>query len=163
MRDYSFEALVDVTGAELSALTQDERGRINRALKQLRELQPDDYLLADQIHARAQLWHELYPEIALTPQALTGVWSSIEEKVGQLRKAQVKTVNAPMRLEACETCDGDKMVLVATRTSANERSGFEEYAPCPDCNSSADADFWRSNGTRFLVPDPGRVREMMNG
>jgi len=157
MRDYSFEALVDVTGAELSALTQDERGRINRALKQLRELQPDDYLLSDLIHVKAKAWKELYPEIALTPQALTGVWSSVEEKAAEVRRAQRAIAPVVVAASKCETCSGNKMVFCGTR------EGHELWAPCPDCNREADAGFWRVDGSRFSTPDAGRVREMMSG
>jgi len=157
-RDYSFEALVEVTGADMQALTQNERGRINKALKELRELNADDYLLADEIHAKAKAWATAYPEIQLTPQALTGQWSSIEKKAADTRRSQIRVVNAPSPPGAggC-ICNGDKMVLVGTTAD-----GHEQYAPCPECNSSADADFWRADGSRHRSLDPGLVRERMN-
>ena len=140
-RDYSFEALCEVTGAEMSELTKNERGRINAALAELRAINPDDYLLSYQIHERARLWHDVYPEIALTPQALTGVWSSIEEKAAQVKRAQATTVsNAPMQVEACSRCGGHKMVFVTE----------DAVIPCPVCNSNADASFWRFDGSRFV-------------
>jgi len=155
-RDYSFEAFVDVCNADIEKLTKSERGRINRALAELRELQADDYLLSAEIYEKAKFWRELYPEIALTPQALTGVWSSVEEKAKEARRARQVIAPPPVVTAAgCETCRGHKMVFLGTR------EGNELWAPCPDCNQSADTSFWRVDGTRFTTPDPGQVRQMM--
>jgi hypothetical protein len=161
-RDYAFEAFVEVTGAELGSLTQNERGRINRALAELRELEEDDYLLADLIHARAKAWKIVYPEIALTPQALTGSWSSIEDKAdAELQRRVTRPINAPTPPQAlrCLTCQGDKLILFSIRpSSVNPTSGFEEMVPCPDCNAGADTSFFRADGSRFRTPDVDIVR-----
>lgn len=159
-RDYSFEAMVEVTGAEISQLTANERGRINAALKELRVFIEDDYILADAIHEHAKAYKIVYPEIALTPQALTGSWSSIQEKAAAITKPrQTPSPSAavpPPGRRVCETCDGDRMVFTGTR------NGTEEYAPCPDCNSGASVDFWRADGSRFRSPDSATVRERMS-
>ena len=143
-RDYSFEAMVEVTGAQLEALTKDERGRINRALAQLRVLTPDDFVLSTQIFERARAWNEVYPEIALTPQALTGVWSSVEEKAKEIKRSQQRATNIAVAFGKCPRCDGHKMVWVTE----------DSVAPCPECNSRANADFWRSDGSHFTAARP---------
>jgi hypothetical protein len=166
-RDYAFEAFVEVTGADITALLADERGRINAALKQVRELNPgaESYALADEIHAKAKAWREVYPDTPLTPQALTGQWSSIMDKAREKRRSE-RVVAPPVPLSnepflVCATCEGAKMVLVETRPSKNSVSPFEEYAPCPDCNSGAVADFWRADGSRFRCMDPATTRTRM--
>jgi len=155
-RDYSFEAMAEVTGADLTQLTNDERGRINKALKELRVFIEDDYILADAIYEHAKAYKIVYPEIALTPQALTGQWSSILEKAGQKTKprltASPSVAVPPPGRRVCETCEGDRMVFMGTR------DGNEEWAPCPDCNSGANADFWRADGSRHRSPDSGVIR-----
>jgi hypothetical protein len=159
-RDYSFEAMVEVTGADISQLTSDERGRINRALKELRVLIEDDYILADAIHEHAKAYKIVYPEIALTPQALTGQWSSIQEKAGAMTKPRLtqspSAAVPPPGRRVCETCDGGRMVFTGTR------DGNEEWAPCPDCNSGANVEFWRADGSRFRSPDSDQIRARMN-
>lgn len=164
-RDYSFEALVEVCGHSLSEITTDERGRINAALKQLREVQPDDFLLADLIHERAKQYRDMYEDATLTPQALAGNWSQLpEQHAFWLRKQQAGRTNQAPTLGTCATCDGDKVVLVGHRKSDSphpDEPGFDLMAVCPDCNSGADAGFWRADGSRFFPPDPARVREMM--
>ena len=158
-RDYAFEAMVEVTGADISQLTNDERGRINRALKELRVFIEDSYVLADAIHEHAKAWKIVYPDIAITPQALTGNWSSILGKAADITKPRTTQSPSPdvprPGFAICETCNGDRMVWVGTR------DGFEEWAPCPDCNSHANVDFWRADGSRFRSPDSAPVRMRM--
>jgi hypothetical protein len=64
----------------------------------------------------------------------------------------------------CQTCGGDRFVVVSIRKpvqstwmqerglNASTESMYEEYAPCPDCGPDIPG-----------TPDPGRVRQMMNG
>jgi len=80
-RDHAFEALCEAWGVgEDVELTRDQRGRVNAALKQLREVHPEleSYELSIVIKQRAANWSSVYPEIALTPQALTAHWASLE-------------------------------------------------------------------------------------
>lgn len=79
---------------------------------------------------------------------------------GETRK---KAVNVHARPTACQTCDGDRFVVVKMRPAVPGKvsgANFEEYAPCPDCNDQ-DASFWRADGTKASPPSPERVREMM--
>ena len=64
---------------------------------------------------------------------------------------------------SCATCGGDRFIVHRTRKP--EQSGWmkergiepnldediEEYKPCPSCNASVDAGFWRADGSRFEV------------
>lgn len=73
---------------------------------------------------------------------------NVEQRHGTNRHANV----------ACKTCDGDRMVVYATRTDTyNGRSAqVEEYAPCPTCNADCNT---RREGSRS--PDPAKVRERL--
>lgn len=72
----------------------------------------------------------------------------------------------------CPTCQGDRLVLVARRPAQatawmiereiKPSGSYEEFATCPDCNTTADASFRRQDGTRFVPPDPASARTMMN-
>lgn len=73
----------------------------------------------------------------------------------------------------CTTCGDDRFVLVSTRVPSqtpwmkahgiepDAETGFEEYAPCPDCNSLADTTFRRADGSLFVGPDPATVKARM--
>jgi len=157
-RDLSFEALVEVTGATVAS----ERGALNISLKQIREAadQLNDEELASEIRYRAKTYRETWPEIALTPTALAKHWERIPIE------APKPTYPEPKPLE-CRTCGGDRLVVYSTRPVKggveNHVHVYEEFAPCPDCNSGANVGFWRADGSRFNPPDPGRVRQRLNG
>jgi hypothetical protein len=89
-------------------------------------------------------------EILLTPTALAKHWARVD--VPKINRA----TNQAVKATRCETCNGDRFVVVGLRGE------IEEYAACPDCNP-VDAGFWRHDGTRVTPPDPARVREMMRG
>ena len=55
-------------------------------------------------------------------------------------------VNASVDIR-CNTCGGDRFVFVST---ANVLYG-ETVKPCPSCNASVNAGFWRTDGSRFEV------------
>lgn len=69
-KDELWEALVGELG---TPSTKTERGRYNAALKELREIgaSPPDVL------ARCRFYRRRWPDIALTPQALTGNWTQL--------------------------------------------------------------------------------------
>lgn len=167
MRDFAFEALAEVTHTDWEA----GRGELNAALKSIRLQEPDihdSYLLSCEIHDRAKMYAVVMgDEILLTPSALAKHWLRVKAEMPKPRPTISPAI--PSRGDGthgpsvCETCDGDKMVLVAIRPSAvNPTSGFEEMAPCPDCNSDADADFWRGDGSRHRSPDPATIRMRMS-
>ena len=75
-RDELFEALVEVCGKDLKNLPRTERGRLNAATKELRE----SNATPDEVRQRALMYHSKWPGADLTPQALTGNWSSLAVK-----------------------------------------------------------------------------------
>ncbi len=72
-RDLLFEALVTACKYEQDTLTGIERGRLNKACKQLREVNatPED------VRRRAAEYRRRWPRIDLTPQGLVGNWSQL--------------------------------------------------------------------------------------
>ena len=99
-------------------------------------------------------------EILLTPSALAKHWKRVKEQMPKSRPSISPSPGAG-GTPVCETCNGDKLVVVATRTAPHSDTGFDEYAPCPDCNSGANADFWRADGSRFSAPDRELTRMRM--
>lgn len=75
--DLAWEALVEVTNANAAI----ERGRLNTALKAIRVAweteggRPED--LHEEIPRRAQAYHEMWPNMALTPTALAVHWKRV--------------------------------------------------------------------------------------
>jgi hypothetical protein len=159
--DLPFEALVEATGATIAS----ERGALNAALRQIREsaseLTEDE--LALEIRHRADVYRKVFPNAALTPTALAKHW----ERMPVEAPKPTYPDRAPSE---CQTCGGVKLVLVGYRPAPHlppghnvPEAGFEEYAPCPDCNHDTDGSFWRVDGTRFRVMDPAEVRQRMQG
>jgi hypothetical protein len=159
-RDFAFEALAEVTNTDWNT----GRGELNKALKSIREQEPeihDGYLLSCEIHDRAKMYAVVMgDEILLTPSALAKHWKRVREQLPKPRP-QISPSPGAGGIAVCATCDGDKMVVVATRVAPHSDSGFEEMAPCPDCNSHANADFWRADGSRFTTPDRELTRLRM--
>jgi predicted nucleic acid-binding Zn-ribbon protein len=163
MADLVFEAMCQVCGIDWKgAITPDQRGRVNQAIKQLRSVYRDEEaVLPMMIHERAAAWKVVYPNIPLTPQSLTGHWSSILPAAEQVRQRQQET-KAQQRRETnahvkrgCPTCGDDHFVSVGYDSSGNELT-----APCPDCNTNSDATYWVDR--RKIEPmDPAKTREMM--
>jgi hypothetical protein len=48
----------------------------------------------------------------------------------------------------CEVCGRDRFIEV---TNDPSKLYGETYKPCPICNASVDAGFWKPNGERFVV------------
>jgi hypothetical protein len=152
-RDLAWEAMVEVCGYG-EQVTENERGRINAALKELRAIYPAStpYAVGFDIRARAEVYERRFPDMPLTPQALTGNWSLLDPASEKPPTSMPKPPRA-----RCGTCGGDKLVLAAVRPD-----GAEEYAPCPDCHPNwAAVGHWDTDGKRVSPPDPVRTRQMM--
>ena len=57
------------------------RGALNAALRDIRsqaEIE-DSYLLSCEIHERAKMYRQVFPEVALTPTALSKHWLRVKE------------------------------------------------------------------------------------
>lgn len=73
--DECFETLVALQGSSLSSLTTSERGRINKALSEIRSACPN--LSAEQLRRRADAYREAMPGATLTATALAAHWSRL--------------------------------------------------------------------------------------
>lgn len=77
-RDYAYEALAEVTSTDMAV----GRGALNAALRDIRKQEPDltdSYLLSAEIHDRAKMYRQVFPEVALTPTALSKHWLRVKE------------------------------------------------------------------------------------
>lgn len=92
-RDEMFEAVAQVCGIDWQAgLTKTERGEVNNAVKQLRDIEAP----VDQVHAKARAYRKRWPEMDLTPSALVKHWSKIDApKAGDVRA---------LRADTCHLC-----------------------------------------------------------
>lgn len=87
-RDYAFEALAEVTASDPAVA----RGPLNAALRDIRIQEPslagldDSYLLSAEIHDRAKLYAAVWPNVALTPTALSKHWKRLPEEASKLKR-----------------------------------------------------------------------------
>ena len=160
--DLIFETICEVSGYDLGSLTKDERGRANAATKQLRDLYGEaEQAVPMMIHERVTAYRECYPDMPVTPQAITGNWSTIvayaetvREKAKEAERERRRVTNAQAR-SGCTTCGDDHVVIVG-----QDANGHDLSAPCPDCNPHANATFWVER--RKVEPmDPAKTREML--
>jgi len=161
-QDLIFEAICEVCGWDWHNLTETERGRANVATKELRTMYGEaEAVVPMMIHERATAYREVYPEMPLTPQALTGNWSTVIEEAERLRKMsqeklreQRRVTNAHAR-SGCTTCGDDHIVIVGQDSNGNDLS-----APCPDCAGNTDTSYWVER-RKVVGMDPAKTREMM--
>ena len=95
-RDYAYEALAEVTDTDQSV----GRGQLNAALRDIRSQEPDltdSYLLSAEIHDRARMYRQVFPEVALTPTALSKHWHRVKADSTRTR-GQNLTAEQPTRL-----------------------------------------------------------------
>lgn len=71
-RDLLFESLAASVGWSIEKLTKNERGRLNDATKQLREIGATPA----QVTTFRSKWRQTHPNARLTPQAICGNWSA---------------------------------------------------------------------------------------
>lgn len=97
-RDLIFETLCRVSGIDWTApMTKTERGRINRAAKELREIgaTPDEILRV------AAAYRLRWPSIDLTPQAVVGNWNLVraplpsDEASARVRRSMMRPAEMP--------------------------------------------------------------------
>jgi len=142
-KDYAFEALAEATNTDWNT----GRGELNAALRSIKEQSPeidDNYVLSYEITHRANLYRQVMGDgILLTPSALAKHWKRVVEQ--KPRPAYPDTQSPPrggtLGPRVCPRCDGHKMVWVTE----------ESVVPCPVCNSEANTDFWRHDGSRFVA------------
>ena len=170
-RDFAYEALAEVTGTD----TEAGRGELNVSLKSIREQAQieDSFLLSVEIHERAAAYREVMGEgILLTAPALAKHWQRVAQESARAARPKGTNLNAPA--SECQTCGGDRFVVVAMRPvqattwmhehgiEPAEGAAIEEMAPCPACHP-AEVSWYRYDGRKMTTPDPARTREMMRG
>jgi hypothetical protein len=90
-RDTLFDAVATACGIDVPSLTRSSRGALNRAVKELREVNATP----DQIANVAKAYKATYPNASLTPMALVKHWASFgAPKTGQ-RKSVWETYERP--------------------------------------------------------------------
>ena len=88
-------------------------------------------------------------------------------------KKKKEGTNRAAAITKCDTCRGDRFVMVRKRPAeqttwmaerniqVSGRSMHEEYAACPDCNPIHDIEGYFPGGRKFRVMDPAAVRQAM--
>lgn len=79
-KDNLFETVAEVCGINLTGMTRSSRGQLNKALKELREVNATEA----EVRHKAKAYKTQYPNATLTPLALVKHWSSF----GELEKKQ---------------------------------------------------------------------------
>jgi hypothetical protein len=74
-KDELFEAVAEVCGINLTGMTRSSRGQLNKALKELREVNATEA----EVRHKAKAYKTQYPNATLTPVALVKHWSSFAE------------------------------------------------------------------------------------
>jgi hypothetical protein len=77
--------LAEIQGSDFHRLTASERGKLNKALRELRSVEPD--LSADLIRSKAKTYAKEHPDWVLTCAALAGHWSELEAKPERTQSA----------------------------------------------------------------------------
>lgn len=162
--DLIFEAVCEACSLDWKAgLTSDQRGRVNVAVKQLRDLYGEaEIAVPDMIQERAEAWRLVYPEIPITPQVITNHWSTILNAAEQARRQQALRESAKRNLanahakRNCQTCGDDHFVFVG-----QDENGYDLTAPCPDCGPSVEAASFWSDRQRHQVIGPEETRRRM--
>jgi biotin operon repressor len=74
-KDNLFEVIAEVCGISLTGMTRSSRGQLNKAVKELREIDTTE----EQVRHKAKAYKAQYPNATLTPTALIKHWSSFAE------------------------------------------------------------------------------------
>ncbi len=89
--DNLFETVAKVCSISTANLTRSSRGQLNKAVKELREIDATD----EQVHATAKAYRQQYPNATLTPTALVKHWSSFKQTTGPPRASIWDTYEPP--------------------------------------------------------------------
>ena len=117
--DPIWDTLVEVCRADSSEMTKSERGRFNRAVKELKEVGATP----DSIRARAGRWRMKYPALDLTPTALVAQWSTLKPPPARDPRAY-----APVPVWNPNVHE-DALFL----TNSNDRCRHGKAGRCPEC------------------------------
>jgi hypothetical protein len=98
-RDELWDTIVDVFGYG-EKMTSLERGRINKALKSLREVGATP----DEVRGKAAAYRKQFPEVAFTPLALASNWSQLESKKSRQSVERCRDCTQPLSGHDNELC-----------------------------------------------------------
>jgi DNA-binding transcriptional ArsR family regulator len=90
-KDKLFETVAEVCGISTGNLTRSSRGQLNKAVKELREINATD----EQVRLKAKAYKRQYQNATLTPTALVKHWSSFAVVEKQQRKSVWETYERP--------------------------------------------------------------------
>ena len=98
-RDALWDCVVDVFGYS-DNMTSLERGRINKALKALREVgaSPDD------IRWKAASYRKQFPDVAFTPLALASNWSQLDSQRRDRTVERCRDCSQPLKTHDSDVC-----------------------------------------------------------
>jgi len=163
-RDEIFEAICAACDLDWRAgLTSDQRGRVNVAVKQLRDLYGEaEAAVPAMIAERVEAWRLVYPEIPVSPQVITNHWSTILNAAEQAKRQQAlresanrNRANAHARRN-CPTCHDDHFVIVG-----QDKDGNDLTAPCPECGPTVEAASYWADRQRHQVLSPEETRRRL--
>jgi hypothetical protein len=97
--DELWDSIVDVFGYG-EKVTSLERGRINKALKALREVGATP----DEIAARAAVYRKQFPDVAFTPLALASNWSQLEPAYRPRSVQRCRDCSQPLKEHDADLC-----------------------------------------------------------
>lgn len=94
-----WDAVVDACGYDAGRLTRSEQGRVAKAVSELKAIDatPDD------VTVRARAYRKEWPEVELTPQALTANWSRFADRKAE-RKRTTCECGQPFDNHDAEVC-----------------------------------------------------------
>jgi len=90
-KDTLFETVAEVCGISTGNLTRSSRGQLNKAVKELKEIDATD----EQVRLKAKAYKRQYQNATLTPMALVKHWSSFAVEEKQQRKSIWETYEPP--------------------------------------------------------------------
>jgi DNA-binding transcriptional ArsR family regulator len=90
-KDKLFETVAEVCGIATGNLTRSSRGQLNKAVKELREIEATE----EQVRLKAKAYKRQYQNATLTPTALVKHWSSFAVVEKQQRKSIWETYERP--------------------------------------------------------------------
>lgn len=105
-RDHLFDAVIAVCGHNPKRLTPSERGRINRALKDLRAAEATP----DEVRTFARRWPNIYPGAHLTATAIAANWTTVlgDVAVSEPRCTRCGSILTQHDDDWCRTAYGDR-------------------------------------------------------
>lgn len=96
--DLVFEALAAAEGAKLASVTDNERGKLNKALAQIRKVESG--VTPERIWEAVQAWNRKYPGTAVTCMAIAGHWSKLTRAPETAEEAEAKAAVGDIRKRA---------------------------------------------------------------